>query len=191
VLFGPLKSYIKNEISAYKIIRYSMARLVGFAWNTAASVCVGVSAFGSTDIYPFNRNRVPKYLFSVSYTNETVTSIEILCPNKVPVFVPSTSVTNSQNVLPVLAEGSISNVSTIISPDFACRPLNKISQVPEIRIFPTKEASNIEEKRKKQGGNKVKEERNGKCKQSKYFRSTTSKNADKESYSYSRDICRF
>jgi hypothetical protein len=188
VLFGPLKSYIKNEISAYKIIGYGMARPVGFAWSTAASLCVGVSAFDSADIYPFNRNRVPAYLFSVSYTNETVTSMEITCPNKAPVFVPSTSVTNSQNVLPLLAEGSLSNVSTIISPDFACRPLNKISQVPEIHIFPTNEASNIEEKRKKQGGNKVKKERNWKCKQSQYFRSTTSKNADKESYSYSRDI---
>lgn len=150
MLFGPLKSYIKNEISAYKIIRYGTVHLVGFAWSTAASVCVGVSAFDSSDIYPFNRNRVPEYLFSVSYTNETVTSMEIACPNMASVFVPATSVTNSQNVLPILAEGSLSNLSTIISPDTSpeeitvSRPLNKISQIPEIHIFPTKEASNID-----------------------------------------------
>jgi hypothetical protein len=89
-------------------------------------------------------------------------------------------------VLPILAEGSLSNLSIIISPGTspeeitASRPLNKISPVPEIHIFPTKQVSNIEEKRKKQGGNKVKEERNRKCKQSQYVRSTTSKNADKE-----------
>jgi hypothetical protein len=73
-----------------------MARFVGFAWSAATSVCVGVSAFDSTDIYPFSRNRVPEYLFSISYTNETVTSMEVARPNMDPVFVHSTSVTNSQ-----------------------------------------------------------------------------------------------
>jgi len=92
-----------------------MAHPVGFAWSTVASVCAGVSAFDSTDIYPFNRSRVPEYLFSISYTNETVTSMEIACPNIAPVLVPSASVTNSQNVLPILAEGSLINLSISIS----------------------------------------------------------------------------
>ena len=112
--------------------------------------------------------------------------MEIACPNMAPVFVPSTSVTSSQNLLPILAEGSLSNLNTIISPDTspeeitASRPLNKIRPIPEIHIFPTKVASNIEKKRKKQGGNKVKAERNRTFKQSQYFRSTTSESADKE-----------
>jgi len=112
--------------------------------------------------------------------------MEIACPNMAPVFVSCTLVTNSQNMLPILAEVSLSNLSTIISPDTsreeitASRPLNKISPVPEIIIFPTKEGSNIEEKRKKHGGNKFKEEKYRKCKQSQYFGSTTSENADKE-----------
>ena len=174
-----------------------MACLVGFAWSTTASVHVGVSAFDSTDIYPFNRNRVPEYLFSISYTNEIVTSVEIALPNMAPVFVPSSSATGSQNMLPVLTGVSLSNLSTITSPDTspeeitASRILNKISPVPEIHIiFLTKEASNIEEKRKKQGENKVKEERIRKCQQSRYFRSTTSENADKKSKQllYSRGI---
>jgi hypothetical protein len=88
VLFGPLKSYFKNEVAASKVIRYRMARLIGFARSTAASVCVDVSAFDSTDIHPFNRNRVPEYLFSISYTNETVPYMEVVPPNMASVLYP-------------------------------------------------------------------------------------------------------
>ena len=132
-------------------------------------MCSGVSAFDSTDIYPFNRSWVPEHLFSISYTNESVTYNSM--SKYVSGFVPSTSITNSQNVLPILADGSLSNLSTIISPDpsseeiTASRTWIKSVLYHKIHIFPTKEASNIEEKRKKQGGNKVKEERNRKCEQ--------------------------
>jgi hypothetical protein len=81
-----------------------MARLIGFAWSNVASVALGVSAFESTGIYPFNRNRVPKYLSSISDTSETITSMERAPPDMTVVCVPTTSVTNSQNVLPSSAE---------------------------------------------------------------------------------------
>lgn len=81
---------------------------------------------------------MPEYSFSTSCTEKTVTSMEIARPNMAPVFVPTTSVTISQNVLPNLAEGLSSTLSTVLSPDTsleeitASRPLNKISPVPEI-----------------------------------------------------------
>jgi hypothetical protein len=62
--FGPLKSNFKNEAAAWmkhnpqrKITRYHMARLIEFFWNKAASMCVDVSAFEPTGIYPLNSNR--------------------------------------------------------------------------------------------------------------------------------------
>ena len=59
---------------------------------------VGVSAFESTRIYPFNRNRVPEYLFSFCDTSETVTPMETTPPNIALVCVLSASVTNSRDV---------------------------------------------------------------------------------------------
>jgi hypothetical protein len=50
--------------------------LTGFDWSNVASVGVVVSAADSTGIYPFNRNRVPEYLFSISGNSETVSSME-------------------------------------------------------------------------------------------------------------------
>jgi hypothetical protein len=38
-----------------------MARLIGFAWNKAASMGVDISAFECTGIFPLNRIRVPEY----------------------------------------------------------------------------------------------------------------------------------
>jgi hypothetical protein len=52
-----------------KITRYQMGRLIGVAWNRAASVGVGASAFESTGIYPLNFNRVPEHFFSISDTS--------------------------------------------------------------------------------------------------------------------------
>jgi len=68
-IFGPLKSYFKKEAPACKITRYRMVRLTGFAWIKAVSAGVGISAFESTGICPFNRNSVPEYLFSISDTS--------------------------------------------------------------------------------------------------------------------------
>ena len=75
-----------------------MASHMGIAWSKVGSVSVGVRAFESTGIYPFNWNRVPEYFFSISDTIETVTSMQIAPPNVVPVCVTSTSVTNSKSV---------------------------------------------------------------------------------------------
>jgi hypothetical protein len=86
-----------------KIARYHMASLIGFAWNKAASVGVDVSAFESTGIYPLNCNGVPAYFFSVPDTSETATLIETAPPDTAPICAPSSSGTNSQNVLPISA----------------------------------------------------------------------------------------
>jgi hypothetical protein len=69
----------------------------------------------------------------------------------------------------------------------ASRLLNKISPVWEIysfskmQLFLNEELNNIEEKRKNQRGNKVTEQRNRKCKQPQYVRSTRLENAEKKS----------
>jgi hypothetical protein len=49
-----------------------MARLIGFAWNKAASMGVDISALRSTGIFPLNRIRVPEYFSSIPDTRETV-----------------------------------------------------------------------------------------------------------------------
>jgi hypothetical protein len=59
LLFWSCKGYLNNETAACKVIRHRMARLIGFAWSKAVSVGVGLSAFESTGIYSFNRNKVP------------------------------------------------------------------------------------------------------------------------------------
>jgi hypothetical protein len=94
-----------------------MAPIIRFALSKAVSVGVGVSIFGSTDMYPFNRNRALEYLFSISDTSETTTSMETASPNMALVCVTSTSVPNSQNVLPISAEPSLSSLSTLLPPE--------------------------------------------------------------------------
>jgi hypothetical protein len=46
-------------------------------------VGVGVTAFDSTGIYPFNSNRVSEYLFSIPDTGESTTYMETAPPNMV------------------------------------------------------------------------------------------------------------
>ena len=92
-------------------------------------------------------------------------------PKVAPVCVTSTAVTNPQNVLLTSAELSLSTLSTILPSDTSPEEitpsilLKKISPVSKIlRKYPiekiaivsfiTEEANNIEEKRKKQRGNK-------------------------------------
>jgi hypothetical protein len=43
--------------------------------------------------------------------------METARPNMAPICVPTTSVTISKNVLPILAEGLSSTLSTILSPE--------------------------------------------------------------------------
>jgi hypothetical protein len=64
---------------------------------------VDISAVESTSNYPLNRSRMPEYFFSISDTNETVTFMETTPPYMAPICAPSTSGTNSQNVLPISA----------------------------------------------------------------------------------------
>jgi len=114
---GALKSYFKNEAAACKMSRHRVARLSGFAWSKVACVGVDVSAFESTRIYPFNRNRVSEYLLSFCDTSETITPMETAPPNIALVCVLSYVVTNSRDVSPVRAEPSLSTVSTILPSD--------------------------------------------------------------------------
>ena len=75
-----------------------MAHLSGFASSKVACVVVGVSALESTRIYPFNRIRVPEYLFSFCDTSEAVIPMETKSPNIALFCILSTSVTNSRDV---------------------------------------------------------------------------------------------
>jgi hypothetical protein len=68
-----LGPYFKNEAAVCKITRCHKLRLIGFSWNKG----VGVSGFESTDVYPFNCNKVPEYLFSISDTSENINPMEI------------------------------------------------------------------------------------------------------------------
>jgi hypothetical protein len=122
--FGPLNSHFKNAAAAWmkqnpqrKIARYHMGRFIGFDWNTAVSMGVGVSVLQSTGIYPLKRNTVPEYFISISDTSETVTFMETVPPDMAPICAPSTSGTNSQNVLPISAGPSLSILNTTLPSD--------------------------------------------------------------------------
>lgn len=121
--------------------------------------------------------------------------METAPPNKALVCVPSTAVINSQNVLPLSAEHSLSTLSIIHPSDTPNEEITasilfeNMSPVPKTprkysieetatTFFITEEAIFIYEKRKEQRGNKVEEQRYRRYKQPKYFRST--KSADTE-----------
>jgi hypothetical protein len=112
--------------------------------------------------------------------------METAPPNMALLCVPSFSVTSSQNVLPISATPSFSTLRTVIPFDSSpekittSRILKKISTSPEIPrkysidkiatfLFVTEEANNIEERRKNNGRNKVKEQRNRKFNESQYL----------------------
>ena len=114
-----------------------MAPITGNARSKAASVSVGVNVLASMCNYSSNRNRMPEYFFSVSDSSETTTSMETAPPNMAPICVPSTSGTNSENVLPNSAKTSIRNLSTLFPSDISPKEttasrLLKISPVPKI-----------------------------------------------------------
>jgi hypothetical protein len=60
---------------------------------------------------------VPEYLLSIYDNSKTVTSVETSPPNMVAVCVTSTSITKSQNLLPISAETSLPSLSTLLPPD--------------------------------------------------------------------------
>jgi hypothetical protein len=86
-------TYCKNETTAYKIHRYCIGRLIGFAWSKVASVGICVGTFELTGIYSFNSNILPEYFFSLSDNCGTIRSMETASPDVVLFCVPSTSVT--------------------------------------------------------------------------------------------------
>jgi hypothetical protein len=86
------------------ITLYHMARLIGFAWNKAASKGVDISAFESTGILPLNRIRVPEYFFSISDTSETVTFMGKAPPGMARIW-------NQLSVLRISAGTSLSTLN--------------------------------------------------------------------------------
>ena len=135
--YGALMRHLKSEAAASEITRYHMAPITGFTRSKAASVAVGVSVLASMVIYSSNRNRMPEYFFSVSDSSETTTSMETAPPNMAPICVPSTSGTNSENVLPISAKPTISNLSTTFPSDISPKEttaskLLKMSPLPKI-----------------------------------------------------------
>jgi hypothetical protein len=81
---------LRNKAATYKITRGHMAGVIRFALSKALSVEFGVSCFESTGKYPFNRNRVPECLFSISDTSESKTSIDTASSNMTLICVYST-----------------------------------------------------------------------------------------------------
>jgi len=111
-----------------------MAPLIGFAWNKFAYLGVSISAIESTGISPFKRKRVREYLFSISDTSKTITSMITVPPNMALVCVPSCLVTNSQNVSPISAELSLTTIRpSDISPEeiIAFRLFKEINPMPK------------------------------------------------------------
>jgi hypothetical protein len=154
-----------------------MGRLIVVAWNTVASVGVGVRAFESIGIYPLNSNRVPEHFFSVSDTSESTTCMETAPRNMAPISASSASGTTSQTVLSTPAGPSTSNLNTImfsdtspdvISPSKRLRNISPVPKIPRRNLTARRqlasvltEAANIEERRKKKRGSEVKEQRKG------------------------------
>ena len=187
--FGPLKRYSKAKPQLVKSLDIAW-RLLGFAWSKVASVGVPVSAFESTGVYPFDRNRVPKYVFSISDTSENITSMEIALPN------------NGSGLCILCFRKQLSKCATYLSRTFIkyCgyytsfwhfswrnyflqafenQSSTEIPRKPSIEKIATpflivEEANNIEEKRK------MNEQRNRKCQQPQYLRARRSENAEKE-----------
>jgi hypothetical protein len=111
-----------------------MAPLIGLACNKFAYLGVGTSAIASTGIFLFNRKRVHEYLFSISDTSETITSMITVPPNMVLLCVPSCLVTNSQKVFPISVEFSLTTLPSDTSPEeiIAFRLFKEINPVPKI-----------------------------------------------------------
>jgi hypothetical protein len=80
---------------------------------------------------------VPEYFFSISDSRETVTFMETAPPGMAPICAPSTSGTNSQNVLPISAGPSLSTLNITMLSDSSSEEVTlsrllKISPVPKI-----------------------------------------------------------
>jgi len=115
---------------------------------------------------------VHEYFFSISDKKETITSMETASLNMVLVCVHSTSVTNSQNLLPLSAQSSLNTLSAILPSDNSREEITysrvlRNSPVPKILSkysikktrnpsFVNEEVNNIEENGNKKRRNTVK-----------------------------------
>jgi hypothetical protein len=79
-------------------------------------------------------------------------------------------------------------VSTVLLSDISPEEMSASRLMKKIRPFLKIPRNNVEEKRKTARGNKVKEQRNRKCKQPYYCRSTSLENAKKEVSKLTADI---
>jgi hypothetical protein len=96
-------------------MKLQLVKSLDIAWCASLGL-LEVKSSKSTGIYPSKRNRVPEYFFSISDPSATMAAMETP-PNMALVCVHSSSVTNSQNVLPVSAEHPLSTLITILSSD--------------------------------------------------------------------------
>lgn len=80
-----------------------------------------------------NRKRALEYFFLIFDTGENVTSMQTALPNKAPVCVTFTSVPNSQNVLPISTEHSL---STMHPSDNSPEDITASRHLKQIRLVP-------------------------------------------------------
>ena len=162
-----------------------MARLIGFAWNKTVG---DVSAFESTGILSF-KPKQSTWIFVLHFW----------CQRNYNFYSNSISKYGSRfcalyfsNQLSNSAEPSFSTLNNILnsvtSPEELtsfrlCKscPIPKIPRKYSIEqiFFIAEEVTYIEEERKKQRGNKIKQQRNLNCKHYQYFRSRRAGNAEK------------
>lgn len=71
--FKPLKTYYKKEAEMFmfsskdkNINRNMIGKLIGPAWNKAATISNATSGFKATGIYPFNQTVIPDYFFQIA-----------------------------------------------------------------------------------------------------------------------------
>jgi len=103
-------------------------------------VTVCISTFESTGIYPSKCKSLHEILFSIYDTSETTTATETTPPNMVLVCVNFTSVTNSQNMLLISIETSLSTKTIILLSDSSPEeiPASRLSQISLLSKIPRK-----------------------------------------------------
>lgn len=77
-----------------------------------------------------------EYLVSISDTSETKPSMGTASPNMSLVCVTSTIVTEAQNVLLILAETSLSSLSTLLPPDTSPEEITGPKLLKKISLLP-------------------------------------------------------
>jgi hypothetical protein len=86
--------------------------------------------------YPSSRYKLSQYLLPSSDTSETVTHMETASPNMALFCVPSTSVTNSQNVLTISTETSFSTLRTTLPFDTSPEEITSSKLLKKLSLGP-------------------------------------------------------